>query len=235
LDGSDATETLVPPLPQRLFHELAAAMTELGEFGAARGDFDQGAARPCNGAFEQCYEHPWSAKAHTFAKLLRPRPIGHFFGDDGLAHGHDLVDETAMQALAVSSEPAFAGGFAPPGSQKALTVLPCQAPLPLFLDPPLLIEVLRVVGATLAVHLALQSSNRLDIRCQLGAEELQAWCAFTGDDGKCGGSQIQANGVAADRVFGLLGGDPLQCKLNEVALARSIGPCSTRTARLAHY
>ena len=45
LDGTDATGALVPALPQRLRHELAAAMTELGELGRARGDFHQGAAR----------------------------------------------------------------------------------------------------------------------------------------------------------------------------------------------
>jgi len=45
LDRPDAAGTLVPALPQRFLHELAAAMTELREFGAARGDFEQGAAR----------------------------------------------------------------------------------------------------------------------------------------------------------------------------------------------
>ena len=33
LDRPDATGALVPALPQRFLHELAAAMTELGEFG----------------------------------------------------------------------------------------------------------------------------------------------------------------------------------------------------------
>jgi hypothetical protein len=33
LDGSNATGAGVPALPQRFLHKLAAAMTELGEFG----------------------------------------------------------------------------------------------------------------------------------------------------------------------------------------------------------
>jgi hypothetical protein len=49
------------PMPQghwcqrwetRLGNKLAAAVTELGEFGLTRGDFMQGAARTCNGASE---------------------------------------------------------------------------------------------------------------------------------------------------------------------------------------
>jgi hypothetical protein len=45
LIGPMRAAALVPALPQRLRHELAAAMTELRAFGAARGDFEQGAAR----------------------------------------------------------------------------------------------------------------------------------------------------------------------------------------------
>ena len=45
LDGTNPTGALVPALPQRFLHELAAAMTELGKSGRVRGDFVQGAAR----------------------------------------------------------------------------------------------------------------------------------------------------------------------------------------------
>src|ERR1051326_6321878 len=41
LDGSDATGARVPALPQRFLHMLSATMTELGEVGAAGGDFHQ--------------------------------------------------------------------------------------------------------------------------------------------------------------------------------------------------
>ncbi len=45
LDGSNATGALVKPLREGLFHRLAAAMTKLRQFGAACGNFGQGAAR----------------------------------------------------------------------------------------------------------------------------------------------------------------------------------------------
>jgi hypothetical protein len=65
------------------------------------------------------------------------------------------MDETAMQTLAMGCEFPLAGGFAPSGGQIALAVLPVQALLPALLDAPAFIVVVRVVGAPLAVHLAL--------------------------------------------------------------------------------
>src|SRR5215472_13030435 len=97
-------------------------MTELGELGLTRGDFDQDAARTCNGAFQPCYEHPWGAESHALAKLLLPGTIGELFGDDCIPNRHDLVDEAAMQTLAVSGDSALAGRFAPPGGQVPLAV-----------------------------------------------------------------------------------------------------------------
>jgi len=92
LDGSNATGALVKPLREGLFHRLAAAMTKLREFGAARGNFDQGAARACNGASQLCYQHPWGAKAHASSILFLPRLVGNLFEDDGVAHTHDFMD-----------------------------------------------------------------------------------------------------------------------------------------------
>jgi len=45
LHRPNATRALVPTLRERLSHHLAAAMAVLREFGAARGNLDQGAAR----------------------------------------------------------------------------------------------------------------------------------------------------------------------------------------------
>jgi hypothetical protein len=133
----------MPALPQRFRYKLAAAMTELGEFGLMRGDFDQGAGP---GAFQPCYEHPWCTKSHTLPKLLRPRAIGDLFGDDGVPHRHDLMDQVPMQTLAVGGEPALAGGFASPRGEVPLAVFPPQALLSPLLDAPPLVIVLRVVG-----------------------------------------------------------------------------------------
>src|SRR3989442_7275662 len=107
LDGSNATGALVKPLREGLFHRLAAAMTKLREFGAARGNFDQGAARACNGASQLCYQHPWGAKAHASSILFLPRLVGNRFEDAGVAHTHDFMDYAAMQALAMGCELAF--------------------------------------------------------------------------------------------------------------------------------
>ena len=115
--------------------------------------------------------------------------IGHFFGDDGVPHGYDLVDEAAMQTLAMSSQSALAGRFAPPGGEVPLALFPPQALLPAFFDAPLRIEVVGVVGAPLPVHLALEPSNGLGIGCQLGRDATPgAWSARAGDDGNRGGS-----------------------------------------------
>ena len=62
------------------------------------------------GASQEFNEHPWGAKAHTPAKLLRPRTVGNLFGENGGAHGHDLMGEAAMQAFAMGRQPPFAGG-----------------------------------------------------------------------------------------------------------------------------
>jgi hypothetical protein len=111
-------------------------MTELGEFGAARGNFEQDAARECLGASQAFYEHPWGAKSHTLAKLFLPGLVREFFGDDGRADRHDLVNETPMQALAMGRQLPLAGRFAPAGRQIPRAVVPRQATLPMLLDPP---------------------------------------------------------------------------------------------------
>jgi hypothetical protein len=47
------------------------------------------------------YEHPWGMKSHALAKPLLPALVGNLLGTNVVAHGHDLVDESAVQALAV--------------------------------------------------------------------------------------------------------------------------------------
>lgn len=121
-------------------------MIKLREFGAARGNFHQGAARACSGASQHFYEHPWGTESHAAAKLLLPGTIGHLFCDDVLAYRHDLVDDAAMQAFAVRGESALAGRFAPPGDQIPLARLPLQVRLPAFLDAPALMSMAKERG-----------------------------------------------------------------------------------------
>ena len=149
----------MPALSERFLGRRAATMTELRQFGAARGNFHQGAARACNGASEHFYEHPWCAKTHTAAPLLLPGAIRYFFGDDGVADGHNLMDQPPMQTFAVGGQFPLAGGFAAPGGQIPLAVLPGEVLLLAFLDAPTLVIIGRVVRAALPLHLPLEMAD----------------------------------------------------------------------------
>jgi len=104
LHRPDTARALMPTLRERLWGEIATAMTVLGEFRGARGNLVQGAARACNGAFEVCYQHPWGAKSHALAVAFLPAFVGDLLGDDGVAHRRDLVSQPPMQALAVGCQ-----------------------------------------------------------------------------------------------------------------------------------
>ena len=86
------------------------------------------------GAFQQGYEHPWSAESHAAAKLLLPGPLGEFFGDARVANCHDLVDQAPMQPLALGGEVPFTGGLASSRGQISFAVLPRQTLLSRFFD-----------------------------------------------------------------------------------------------------
>src|SRR5215472_7596732 len=61
-------------------------------------------------------------------------------------------------------------GFAPPGGQVPLAVLPGEAPPARLLDAPALVIVGRVIGSALAVHLPLEPADGLGIWGQLGTQ-----------------------------------------------------------------
>ena len=151
----------MPPLRERLFPCLATAVTKLREFGLLRLHFDQGAARACNGAFQQLHEHPWGAKSNAATKLFLPCFIADFLNDDGVALAHDLMNLVAMQAFTVGSQLAFPNQLAASGPLVSATVLPPEAFLALFLDPSLFVIVLWIGRSPLPVHLALQAANLL--------------------------------------------------------------------------
>src|SRR5712692_1615313 len=103
-------------------------MTKLRQFGGTRGNFDQGAARTCNGALQMVYQHPWSPKTHTCAVAFLPTLVGELFGADRLAQRDNLMHHAPMHALAMRSELAFFGGFPPPGGLVALALFPVEPP-----------------------------------------------------------------------------------------------------------
>jgi hypothetical protein len=61
----------------------------------------QDAASSCNRAFQMLNEHPWSMSPHALAILFLPGFVGQLFRDDGRASAHNLMDEPAMQTLAM--------------------------------------------------------------------------------------------------------------------------------------
>src|SRR5260221_4727441 len=110
LHRANSARALVPALRKWLFERLAAPVTELAEFGRACGNFNQGAARTCNGASQQLNEHPWCSESDASPVLFLPRLVGKFLDDDGVAYRHELMDLLPMQALAMSRQLAFFGG-----------------------------------------------------------------------------------------------------------------------------
>src|SRR5207249_3501035 len=126
----------------------AAVMAVLGELGRLRRNFMQGAAGTCNRASQSLYEHPWGAKANGFAKLLLPRLIRDFFKMNGVAELHNLMDESAMQALSMGRKSAILLGEAASCYQIPATVLPVELLFFVRLDTPVLIIIGWIVGAT---------------------------------------------------------------------------------------
>ncbi len=131
----------MPALRQRFFHDTAAAMTELAQFGCLRGHFEQGAARACNGASEHLYKHPWCSQSYALAILPLPRFVRDLFQNDRVADRDDLMHVLAMQTPAMGGQLAFSGRLASACALVALARLPAQLFLPLLLDATALVIV----------------------------------------------------------------------------------------------
>src|SRR5947209_8480355 len=146
LHRPNATRALVPAHLERLLAIAATAMTVLGQFGRASGNFMQDAASSCNRASQPFNEHPWRMIPHALAVLPLPCLVGNLFGDNGRAHGDDLMNKLAMQTFAMSGQLAFLVSQSTTGGFVALAVTPKLLP---FLHPSFCIIVLRVIGPAL--------------------------------------------------------------------------------------
>src|SRR6266567_8872105 len=131
-------------------------MTELREFRRARGNFDQDAARACNGALQECYKHPRGSQSHASPVLLLPCLVGKLFENDGVAHGHDLMHLFTMQTLAEGSQLAFFDRLSASGLLVVSARFPLQLLVALLLDLTLLIVVVGISCPSLPIHLALE-------------------------------------------------------------------------------
>src|SRR5262249_40235275 len=108
-------------------------MAELREFGLPRGNFDQGAARACNGASEHFYKHPWCSQSNASVILFFPSLIRNLFENHGVADCDDFMHLAPMQALAMRCQFPFFGGFPAARLLIILAGLPAQSHLAPFL------------------------------------------------------------------------------------------------------
>ncbi len=173
----------MPALRERFFDRLAAAMTELREFGCTCRDFDQGAARACNGALQLLNKHPWCSKPHTLPIPFLPRFIGKLFKNDGIALPDDLMHLPAMQAFAVSRQFALFFRFSSPGLLVALALLPVALPFASQLDAALDVIVVGIGRSPLPIHFSLQPAVGLRIGGQLLTKDRQAGFSLASKQG----------------------------------------------------
>src|SRR5215469_5593785 len=141
-------------------------MAILTQFGFEGRDFAQGAASFRNYAFQMRYKQPWGAQSDASAILFLPSFERGLFYGDRVAQSNDIMGELAVETLAVGCEAALRGDVRSPGRLVPLALAPKQARFAVFLDASLPVIVLRVIGASLPLHLALQSPFFPGIRSQ---------------------------------------------------------------------
>jgi hypothetical protein len=130
-----------------------------GKVGQQEGrDFAEGAASFRNCASQIRYKHPWGAKSDASAILFLPCFERGFFQIERGAHRNDVMGELAVQTLAMGCEFAFRVGVLSPSRLVPLALLPATARFAVFLDTSLLVIVLRVIGVSLPLQLALEAS-----------------------------------------------------------------------------
>ncbi len=77
---------------------------------------------------------------------------------DRIPHLDEIMSQLAVQTLTVGCYSTLGIGVLSPGCLIAFALLPAQEVFAVLLHAPFLVVVLGIVGASLAVHLALQSS-----------------------------------------------------------------------------
>jgi hypothetical protein len=145
-------------------------MAILRQFGLGGGDFVQGAASFCTYAGQMLYKQPWGAKSDASTILLLPGFKGCFLDGDGGAHLCYAMRQLSMQALAMSGQPAFCIGVPSSGRFVPLTLFPVQST---FFHTSLFVKIVGIIGASLPLHLALQSPFFSGLRRQLLTERDQ--------------------------------------------------------------
>src|SRR5258708_1985529 len=141
-----------------------------------------------------------------------------------------------VQALAMGGKLAFLVGQSSPRGKVAVTVLPGEAALTVLLDTPFLVVVLRVVGAALAVQLALKPPLLTGIGSQFLAQGYKPRLPLAWDDSNGRGSKVQPDHVMSRLIFWLLlVGGARESQLHGVAVALAVRAFGTRTGRLTTH
>ena len=128
-----------------------------------------------------------------------------------------------MQALAVGRQPALSSRLALPADLVATALLPPGSAFAAFPGPTPLVVVLRIGRSSLPLHAALHPADGSRIGTKLRTQRLEPGLRFPRHDGNAGRTQVQAHGVRACTVLGLVVGHACQRQLHDVALPISIG------------
>ena len=124
-----------------------------------------------------------------------------------------------MQALAMGRECAFLPGEAATGYRVALAVFPPESP---FFHTPLLVIVVRVVGASLPIQLALETAFLVLVGFEVATEREQSRLTFVRHHGHGGGPQIKTHLGRSHVMLRLLERNAFQDELGAVAVAISV-------------
>src|SRR3974390_2731866 len=102
------------------------------------------------------YKHPWGTKSHALTILLLPSFERGLFDVDRVASLDNLMSKLAVQALTMGCQSSLRVCMLPPGT--AFSRANADAFCLLFSCVPSRRSSASVVGASLAVHLALQTT-----------------------------------------------------------------------------
>jgi hypothetical protein len=135
-----------------------------------------GGASSCNHALDGVYKAPRGTHPHASAKAALPALVADFLDPQIIAQADELVGQLAMQAAPVRRQFALGSRQTPAGLLIALTFPPHTVLLAAasFVDAALCIVVLRIVGPTLALQMALQPPAFARIGCQFLGKQQQA-------------------------------------------------------------
>jgi hypothetical protein len=157
--------------------------------------------------------------SYTLPILFLPRFVREFFGNDGYARLDNLMNQPAMQTLAMGGQFAFLGGQTATGLLVPLAVMPVLLAL---LDAALGVIVVRIIRTTLAIQFSLETAFLLVVTFELSTEGEKSSFSLLGDNGKGRRAKIKPDECRSSLVLGFLVGHAFQDQLCVVVIALTI-------------